>query len=284
VIHRDIKPDNLVVKGINLTDEAILEGTNVDDLNWKALKEKWHVTLVDFGFARALGPKDIGVDSGLKRELDESGRIASMKDSARRIESSGSIHDVLNESSSSARKRRTGSIGASRHVIRQLSALGHRDYAAPEVKNKVREVEAHQDEGVTCTLSGYVSDYAMVADAYSVGATIRHILTGVPPQESVDAVIANHNNPINKMARWVGKKVNKKSQNKPKKRYRPSTEIPGEAVYLIKEMTKADTASRMSVRDARLYPYIDDLFEEGIFKKEILKFLSFVQEKPAGNS
>merc|ERR1719461_2382177 len=64
IIHRDIKPDNIVVRGIDdLSDNSIFDDKDTIDVSWVELKKRWHVTLVVFGYARALGPDDIDSQS-----------------------------------------------------------------------------------------------------------------------------------------------------------------------------------------------------------------------------
>ena len=68
----------------------------------------------------------------------------------------------------------------SRQVLRDLSPLGTRTYAAPEVLSGIRNViQLHLDSSSRVrqkrrnSKSECTSDYGMVADAYSVGSTIR---------------------------------------------------------------------------------------------------------------
>jgi hypothetical protein len=62
------------------------------------------------------------------------------------------------------------------------------------VKNKVRE-SATTDQSshmeISHTLIPFVSDYGLVADAFSVGSTARFVLTGVPPEENFNEFMAN---------------------------------------------------------------------------------------------
>mmetsp|Transcript_36476 Transcript_36476/g.88392 ORF Transcript_36476/g.88392 Transcript_36476/m.88392 type:complete len:405 (-) Transcript_36476:134-1348(-) len=67
VVHRDIKPENVIVTGADLTDDSIWD--NIDTVDepdssdnpghWEQMRNKWKPTLIDFGFARALTPKDV---------------------------------------------------------------------------------------------------------------------------------------------------------------------------------------------------------------------------------
>jgi serine/threonine protein kinase len=249
-------------------------GDDDGDVDWNAKREKWHLTLVDFGFARALSPNDVNPSSHRTRSPEMT-----------HSESDLSINEALDDSNHILRRsrgNRSSNPDLSRHIIRSLSAVGNREYAAPEVKNKVHQedtVDKSSHLGVTNTLSEFVSDYGMVADAFSVGSTARFILTGVPPHESVEEVVAWHNNPVNKAARWMRKKLKKNGGNgKPKKNYRSSTDIPVEALRLIKGMTQPNAILRTSVRDARMYPYIEQVLDdETVFKKEI-SFLRCSQE------
>ncbi|CAJ1936867.1 unnamed protein product [Cylindrotheca closterium] len=60
VVHRDIKPENIIVTGADLKDDSIWDSVdNLDDQDWPTLRNKWKPTLIDFGFARALTPKDV---------------------------------------------------------------------------------------------------------------------------------------------------------------------------------------------------------------------------------
>jgi hypothetical protein len=63
--------------------------------------------------------------------------------------------------------------------------------------------------------------------------------------------------------------VKRHNDSKPVKKYRPSEDIPVEAVRLIKGMTQPNASERMTVRDARVYPYIDEVVGESTtFRKE----------------
>jgi len=72
VIHRDIQPANIIVS------EALLDNdlwwSDELDIDGALLKmaTKCHITIIDFGFARALGPDDIKDDIGLKKVHSES--------------------------------------------------------------------------------------------------------------------------------------------------------------------------------------------------------------------
>lgn len=165
VIHRDIKPDNLVITGAFYSQDEIwdeVEGAP----DYKALLKKWHVTLVDFGFARALSPEDMGklAQARSKRNLDDSG---------------GSLDKSI-----------------SKRLMRKMSAVGARAFAAPEVQRNVSEnmdlshhqYSNHASVDVTKTLGETVSVYGLSADAYSVGNTLSFMFSGVHPGTFQDCV------------------------------------------------------------------------------------------------
>ena len=171
---------------------------------------------------------------------------------------------------------------ASRHLVRALSALGTQKFAAPEVKNKARSSGANEESShktLNSTLASCVSDYGMIADAFSVGATARFILTGVPPHENVEEFIANYNNPCNQATRWIVRKFARSAESKPKKKYRSSSGLPLEALRLVKGMTQPNASMRTSVRDAMRYPYISEVVGGTVPFKKKISFLKCAQSQ-----
>jgi serine/threonine protein kinase len=272
VMHRDIKPDNLIITGATV-DDIVNESTET----FETLRKKWHLTLVDFGFARALGPDDIQISGSSinlsNRMVTGPSAKSNMKPGGVFIattppepQSSQTITPTpssWNNSSNTSQSRGRGGRARrfdpdqslSKCVVRQLSPLGHRDYAAPEILKGITANPTHEH-----ALSDFCSDYGMVADAYSVGSTIRYMMTGVSPDQSVTDVIAADRSLGTKASRWLGRKLGgrSKEQKKLRKKYRGSEELPTEVVRLVKSMTHADPKQRTTVRAARLYPWIDD--------------------------
>lgn len=267
VIHRDIKPDNFIIVGASLTQDDIWDDqTTVPE--WDALLKKWHVMLIYFGLARALTPND------MKQHHREGNAITpdicSSTSSSRNI--TGSIRGLSNSSS--------------RRLTRQMSAVGNRTYAAPEVQQGVHFAlhSHHSAIDVTRTLSDHVSRYGLVADAYSCGRTIKYMLTGVPPNQDVNQVLATLNNPVIILCRLICRRRNKDSGRMLK--YRATSKIPKEVWRLILGMTNSNPQERTSVRTARQYPWIDDILneeEEGETSTltERINYLSFAKNGSA---
>lgn len=279
VIHRDIKPDNLIVTGCNL-DQKDLYQDDKGTPDWEALRKKWHLTLLDFGFARPLSKDDIKVDVGLRRNVTGDMSSPQYEEGLDK-----SLHNkMIDLSQHSTKSKPVLDRSQSRVLVRRMSALGNKFYAAPEVQTGVKDVR--KDKGnygkPKNTLSNYVADYGMTADAYSVGATIRYILTGVPPYENIDEVIRAQNNPVAKAARWMGRKMAKPDEpKKRKKNYRKIKACPPEAVKLILGMTHRDPKQRTTVRAARKYPWIDSVLEDTGEELYEMKFLECVTTKDA---
>lgn len=74
---------------------------------------------------------------------------------------------------------RTLDDSCSRQVLRDLSPLGTRQYAAPEILSGIKDVNPNIDSSCHRRLkrrnsnTKCTNNYGMIADAYSVGSTIR---------------------------------------------------------------------------------------------------------------
>ena len=159
VIHRDIKPDNMIVTGASFSQEDLYRDED-EAPDCSALCQKWHLTLLDFGFARPLGPDDMKTDHGLRKSM--AGDMSSP-----RLEEGldKSLHDrmvdlSLSEHSTKSKERRAVlDRSNSRVIVRRMSALGNRFYAAPEVQKNVKDMDKSQSKKPRKTLSNYVTDY-----------------------------------------------------------------------------------------------------------------------------
>jgi serine/threonine protein kinase len=84
-----------------------------------------------------------------------------------------------------------------------------------------------------------------------VGATIRYIVTGVPPEQDIDDYIQWKNRPVKKAIQAF-------KRTKSTKRYRSSDSIPGDVMDLIRDLTHYDSNKRASVRSATRHPWISE--------------------------
>lgn len=315
VLHRDVKPDNLIVTGADLAQDEIWNDSchhrvaqqppdGAEGPDWSSLLQKWHVTLIDFGFARALSPTDMketssaGANEGNNTTSaatitttsaettpeGSSSRSAGMSNFNRHLDKSTS-----GDSTASGRQRRLDR-SVSRRFTRMMSAVGNRAYAAPEVQADVRvlsqssshhrsssswgdrsfrrfSLSRHKAFDVTRTLSDHVSLYGLNADAYSVGSTLLHMLTGVRPDQDANQAVALDNAPIVVLCRFLfsccsGNTGSASPSSAPAARrvqYRRFGDIEPEAKRLIRGLMHPDPRERTTIRTARLYPYIDDV-------------------------
>jgi predicted transcriptional regulator len=120
----------------------------------------------------------------------------------------------------------------------------------------------------TETISNYVADYGLLVDSYSMGHTIRYMMTGVQPGTSIDDAIQKQQNIENgllccRKLLFCSSNKNKK-QPQPQKRsvrYRQTEDLPGEVYILIRSLTELSQRNRISIRKARrTVPWISDVF------------------------
>lgn len=224
--------------------------------------------MVDFGFARPLTPNDVKKPS---LEVRRENLNASFHALSFDLGGGAKVDDGSNHGSSRSRSRRS----SSRHYLshddsanrstshllkRRMSALGNRNFAAPEIVNKVehddnKHAAAGGNSELTETISEYVADYGLMVDSYSMGFTIRNMMTGVPPYMSVEEAIDEQNSICNKLC---GKKS---TTGRRSIQYRRISELPGEVQRLVQHLTEKSESKRVSIRSARRsYPWLSDVF------------------------
>lgn len=238
----------LVIKGARPSEEACWsDGKEGEDA---ARELRWNIKLIDFGFARPLHPDDIENPEKFAKEQAEPdddyfGR--STIDGA--LEEKKDKNDSLSISTSISQAK-----------ILDMSAVGHRNYAAPEMLKGVRNFSSKEMSVQSKPpLTECVSDYGMIADAYSVGSTIRFMVTGVPPEFSINDFLAEKNSCMNVIVRKVKAKFGK-DKKKRKKNYRRTKNLPKEASKVVLGLTHWNEKKRTTIRSARKYQWIKGSF------------------------
>jgi serine/threonine protein kinase len=260
VIHRDIKPDNCILVAKMATTSTHHDKSKKDD--WMSYdsywddnavfnENEWQIVLVDFGFAKALRPDECGTqNSGRRTSIrtlvqrgieKQASQILERKDS--NIPTSATDNTPMKTGVSRKASRSISRRASSfqRTPIRAMSALGTRDFAAPEVTNA-----RSKSDGDTA-LAENVSDYGLISDAYSIGITIRVVLTGVPAYEANEmAFMSSQDGVLSAIFSCCSTKGRKR-----KRRYKWLDEAPKSARELVLKMTNTVYADRLSVPMAR---------------------------------
>jgi serine/threonine protein kinase len=137
-----------------------------------------------------------------------------------------------------------------------MSALGTKAYAAPEIKNLLRNKTQADMDRTKEALTECVADYGMIVDAYSVGWTLRVVLTGIPPNVS----ISQYMHKVSFVQEQIGESgcLCFKSTTPPPQpvKVRDIADLPKDATLLIAMMTKTNPDERITVREAQIHPYI----------------------------
>jgi hypothetical protein len=161
----------------------------------------------------------------------------------------------------------------SHKMKRTMSALGNRNFAAPEIIDQVRPRFRPRNEpnigkpdqgSTTETISNYVADYGLLVDSYSMGHTIRYMMTGVQPGISVEDAI-KHQQRAGCIGNLFSPCFGGGSSNEKQKRsvrYRSMEDLPGEIYRMIGALTQTSEKIRLSIRRARWGdPWIADVLE-----------------------
>jgi hypothetical protein len=128
--------------------------------------------------------------------------------------------------------------------------------------NKLRNKTTADSEKKNAALTECVADYGMIVDAYSVGWTLRVILTGVPPNSTISQfMLKHHGRLLEEDIEAVGCCCFGGGSRNPKEpklpfRVRDIDEIPKAATLFISALTKPSPEERMTVREAQNHVWI----------------------------
>lgn len=138
-----------------------------------------------------------------------------------------------------------------------------RFFAAPELVENVCN-KNEPDEALTeC-----VSNYGLIGDAYSVGATLSEIITGVPPGKDPFTYVESNRKPTQKLPSRFSKfyeAVSGGHKGPYDIQLRTYEELPKPVTNLISSLMENDPSARLSVRDAQDHEWIGgyDTLEHG---------------------
>jgi serine/threonine protein kinase len=137
------------------------------------------------------------------------------------------------------------SINPSRYSF-AVEPAGSRAYAPPEIK------DYHRFTAQAAARGGMVVATTLLVDAYAIGAVMRHLLTGVPPDRSVmDFIEQQTGSPVEWLLR-----VFRACRGKSVVHYRYLSELPPELVELLNRLMDTNASTRMSVTQLTEHPWV----------------------------
>lgn len=133
---------------------------------------------------------------------------------------------------------------ASRHITFVAEPAGSRAYAPPEVTDSKRFTQSAR--------GGVVVSMTPLVDAYALGALLRQLLTGVPPDRNVQQYIAQQtSSPAESLLQLL-----KACSGRPVKHYRYLSELPAPVVELLNGLMEHNVQRRMTVAQLGGKPWI----------------------------
>lgn len=135
-----------------------------------------------------------------------------------------------------------------------------RNFASPELVENVCDKDEEEEALTPC-----VSKYGMMSDAYSVGATLSELGTGVPPGQDVTEYVKTNRKTIPKPQSKVSKLFSRSKKGPYPIQLRLYEELPKPCSNLISSFMNHDPTKRISVREAQDHEYIGgyDTLEHG---------------------
>jgi serine/threonine protein kinase len=265
VIHRDVEPDNVIIVGASLSEDANW-CDSYDDPHVQKLLPQWKAMLLDFGLAKALAPENI---QRKDIETSNSSVLHKMNSIRSKFAAKMSLNDKLYFKSEAQDPTTT----TESDQVLDSAAEGNKKYVAPEVLNAL-----HTRRG---SIKGEnTSSYGTAEDAYSLGALMRYMLTGVPPEYIIDEYVSCLNIVFVDAANWFSFSptlVCCNRRKRVKRRFKQDDDIPKDASDLIFSLTIKNTKNRLTIRHAQCHPWIKLKEDDDPSVHAPIKFLKFLR-------